>query len=160
LSFSEVEGAGRDDLGKGRVLPRVAVEQADVVSGRAHARSVKPGRCGHPGVAPAELACQVVDLGHRGVHPAQLHGQGVCGVVSRVHEQPVQDVADRIVAALADADLGAFRARVLRGARNHFVHRQFPQRLGRHQHLDDAGRAVPAMRILGRDDVAAIQVGD
>ena len=126
----------------------------------AHAGSVEARRRRDAGVAATELARQVVELGERGVHAAHLHGQRVRGVVTGVHEQAVQDVADRVVPALADADLRSLCGRVVRGARDHLVDRQISQRLHGHEHLDDAGGPVPAVRILGGDDVAGVEVGD
>ena len=82
------------------------------------------------------------------------------GVVARVHEQTVQQVVDRIPAVLADPDLGALGVGVVLGARHDLVDRQLPQRLQGDQHLDDAGWAVTAVRVLRGDDVAGVDVGD
>ena len=147
------------DRGERRVLPGIAVEQAHVVGRRAHAGAVEAGRGGRPGVAAAQLGGQVVDLVDRGVHAADLHRQCVRRVVARVHEQAVQQVVDGVDAAVVDADAGALGGSVLQGSGDALVDGQFTQCLGRDQHLDDAGRPVPAVRILGGNDVAVVEVG-
>ena len=120
----------------------------------------RPGRGGGAGVGGAELAGQRVELVQRHVHPAQLHRQCVCRVVARVHQQAVQQLVDGVGAALVDADSGAFGVGVLGGAGDHLADAHLVDRLHRHQHLDDAGRPVPPVRILGGDHVAGVQIGD
>ena len=149
-----------DDLREYRVLPGVAVEQAQVVGRRAHARAIQTRRGGGPGVGGAELAGQRVDLFQRRIHAAQLHRQRVRRVVTGMHQQPVQQLVDGVGAALVDADTGALRVGVLGGAADHLADADFVDRLHRDEHLDDAGRPVPAVRVLGGDHVAGIQVGD
>ena len=80
-----------------------------------------PGPSSPDGVAtrvsrPPSLPASVVDLLQRGVHAAELHGQRVRGVVAGVHQQPVQQLVDGVVAARGDADPGALGGRVLGGA--------------------------------------------
>ena len=156
----KVERAGRDDLAEGGVLPGVAVEQADVVGRGAHAGTVQTRRRGRPGVASAELGRQSIELLHRGRHAAQLHGQCVRRIVAGVHEQPMEQLVDGVGAAGSDADLGALRGRVLGGARHGLVQVQLIDGGHRDEHLDDAGRTVPAVRIPGGDDIAGVEVGD
>ena len=119
----------------------------------------RPGRSGHPGVAAAELAGQGVELADGGVHATELHRQRMRGVVARVHEQAVQQLVDGVVAADVDTHTGAFGRRVLGGAGHHLVERKLIDGLHRRQHLDDAGGAVPRMRVTGGDHVAGVEVG-
>src|SRR6202012_522811 len=111
------------------------------------------------GVTTAELAGQHVDLLYCGLHAAQLHGQCVRRVVAGVHEQPVQQLVDRVAATGRDAHLGALGGDVVGGAVHGLVEVEFVKRLHRDKYFDDTGRAVPAVRIAGGDDGTAIQVG-
>ncbi|CKT62009.1 Uncharacterised protein [Mycobacterium tuberculosis] len=154
----EVEGAGRDDVGEDRVLPRVPVEQADVIGRRAHAGPVQSGRRGHSGVPAAQLGGQQIDFLQRGRHAAELPGQRVRSVVAGVHQQPVQQLVDGVGATGVHPDFGALDRRVVGGSGDRLVEGERVDGRHRHQHLDDAGRAVPAVRIPGGDHRAAVQV--
>ena len=124
-----------------------------------------PGPSRPDGVAtrvswPPSLSASIVELAQGGFHPADLRGERVRRVVARIHQQAVQQVVDRVEAVLADADLGAFLSGVLGGACHDLVDRQFLDRLHRDEDLDDAGGSVPAVWVLGGDDITGVQVRD
>ena len=94
-------------------------------------------------IASAEFACQRVDLLQRDVHAAQLNGEGVRGVVAGMHQQPVQQIVDR-VAAPASTPTRVPSALASSGFPRRACDRQFVERLHGDQHLDDAcGRCRP-----------------
>ena len=123
-----------------------------------------PGPSRPDGVAarvslPPSLAASALILSSAVGRPPSCIGQRVRGVVAGVHQQAVQQLVDGVGATRGNADPGALRGGIVRRAVDGLVEVELAHRCHCHQHLDDAGRTVPPVRVACGHDGAAVQVG-
>ena len=147
-----------DGLGEFRLLHRIVEDHAQVVRRGRHAGTVEPRRRRCARVGGADPPCRLVHLGDRGVDAAERGGEGVRDVVAGMHEQAVQQLVDRVVAAGGDPDAGALLLRVLRRRDDHLLWLQRVHHDKREQRLDQGRRALTRVRVFRREHRTRVEV--
>lgn len=149
---------GRNQLREGRIAHGLPVEQCQVVGRNRHAGPVQAGGGRGPCVERAQLCCLGIHLlDGRGV-TSQLSRQGMRGIVSRRHDQALQQLQIGVDTVLPDADGAAFCVGVLGRRGDLFAEVQLVQSDEGEQYFDRARRSVPTVWILGGYHRSGIEV--
>ena len=134
-------------------------DESQVVGTGVLAVGVETGWVDRVGVPGAQPAGGGVHVGDDPVAASVSARDGVCRVIAAHHDEPVEQVVDRVLVARHHPDPSAIGSDILRVGGDDPLGIELGQRDQGREGLERAGRIEEGMGALGRDDLAGLHVG-